>query len=385
MSHNRVILVAAFELNNLIKVEVCDGDYGRHVKFVLEEPGKERLWINLSRYVWQKLDAKMEEVAKATQELQRNGDRREFSLNKTDSKGRRIFVRVTVVNGLTHVSVCQREVNGLKAVRMDMEAWTSLVVDKGLIDNFMGPSTPAEQKLPQTAPGAPKRRRVAEPFFQSTPKLPRIDAQMPRVLDYNEPEEGGPSSGASATQFKWILRSSDDILIQQEGVWTYDEDFAVKAGEKAKNEYISEDRNNIFKAPEVVLLTREVGMPEDLHKSCYAYLIYAEITRMAKALCEGCQNGWDSQMDHMGFYGHMAPLYERVELYYKDAEKAVSESAVEDLYKEVMKKLGHPRVAVGPLTAYTRDELIDNMNQQCTGALYGLMDNIEPIHRHLLF
>jgi hypothetical protein len=48
------------------------------VKFVLEEPGKDKLWIKLSRYVWQKLGKKMEEVAKATQQLQRNGDRCKF-------------------------------------------------------------------------------------------------------------------------------------------------------------------------------------------------------------------------------------------------------------------------------------------------------------------
>jgi hypothetical protein len=84
-------LVAAFELNNSIKVDVCDGIYGRFVKFVLEEPGKDKLWINLSRYVWQKLDKKMKEVAKATQQLQRNGNRHEFNLSKTDCNGHNIF------------------------------------------------------------------------------------------------------------------------------------------------------------------------------------------------------------------------------------------------------------------------------------------------------
>jgi hypothetical protein len=255
----------------------------------------------------------MEEVEMATKQLQRNDDHHEFNFKKTNCNGYSIFVRVSIVNGLTHVGVCQREANGLKAIQMDMEAWTNLVVGKGTTDHLMGFSTPTEPKRSLTAPGTPKRRKVPEPICYSTPKVPRIDTQKPQVLDLTEPEDGG----LTAMQFKWMLRSSDDILLQEKGVWTFDEDFAVKAGETAKDEYISEERGTL----QVILVTRKVGMPEDLYKSCYAFLIYSEINRMTEAHCEKCQNHWDSQMDNMGFYGHMAPLYDRAALYYEDAKK----------------------------------------------------------------
>jgi hypothetical protein len=232
-----------------------------------------------------------------------------------------IFVRVSVVNGLAHVSVCWREANGLKAmIQMDMEAWSNLVVEKGVIDHLMGFSTSTEPKRLLTAQEAPKRRKVAEPICHSTPKVPHIDAQMPRVLNLTEPEDGG----LTAMQFKWMPSSSDDIVLQEKGVWTFDEDFCHKSRRDGKGRiyfrregYLSGSRGDPGN-------TRS-GNARRLVKSCYAFLIYSEINRMAEVHCEGCQNRWDSQMDNVGFYDQMAPLYDRATLYYEDAEKAVNE------------------------------------------------------------